>query len=446
MRQFGLILILVFSKLLCLAQADSKTHFFGDSLILIETIELRYDSDQYQLNPTMTAEISDFLDKQNTSTLFFDIHAYTDSDGSSSYNVALSKRRSQAIYDFLFDALIPAKQIITHSYGESLIEVPEKDEIEKASNRRAVISIFQDLAYVIYEGEIKTTAEKKLEDVKLRVIDEGVTKQYELGDSTKFAIPVPINRKVEIQFLAKDHFPVIKRMKLNKNSKPQALDIEIKAMEMDSAIDMEVLFVGGQSDILTESLPELEAIWMTLESNPNVCVELKGHINYPNKPTVRRGTDNFDLSIARALEVAQFLGDQGISHNRLLARGYGNSQMRYPKAVHSSQERKNRRVEVQVISCNKARLIADDALSEERLAFFKRRPTLSLLNTLPVIMKPYNEATLEADLSELEAEEKYFILEELKYIESIGKKPSSKLKYSDLLKNGKRRAKKDEKN
>ncbi len=79
--------------------------------------------------------------------LNLDISAFTDSRGSSKYNVALSKRRAYAVYNYLTKKGISKYRIVTHNFGEDKlinrcgdgIDCPEN---EHQQNRRAEFKIF----------------------------------------------------------------------------------------------------------------------------------------------------------------------------------------------------------------------------------------------------------------------------------------------------------------
>lgn len=69
------------------------------------------------------------------------IYGYTDDIGTQAYNLKLSKRRAQAVRDFLVEAGIPASIITTKGFGESDPRVPGNSEQARAANRRVEIGI-----------------------------------------------------------------------------------------------------------------------------------------------------------------------------------------------------------------------------------------------------------------------------------------------------------------
>ena len=66
---------------------------------------------------------------------------HTDSSGSSSYNQALSMRRSQAVKDGLASNGVPDSMVSTSGRGESELMVQTGDGVKEPQNRRATIDL-----------------------------------------------------------------------------------------------------------------------------------------------------------------------------------------------------------------------------------------------------------------------------------------------------------------
>lgn len=65
-----------------------------------------------------------------------ELQGYSDNIGSASYNIELSKKRSQAVKDFLIDKNVPADQIKTVAFGEGTPIASNESEKGRAQNRR----------------------------------------------------------------------------------------------------------------------------------------------------------------------------------------------------------------------------------------------------------------------------------------------------------------------
>jgi outer membrane protein OmpA-like peptidoglycan-associated protein len=101
-----------------------------------------------------------------------------------------------------------------------------------------------------------------------------------------------------------------------------------------------VNFKTASAELLEESYYVLEQVYNSLEAYPNVKIEIGGH-------TDDQGSDDYNLALSydRAKSVMDYLVMRGISANRIVARGYGESK---PMAPNTDAEgrAKNRRVEV----------------------------------------------------------------------------------------------------
>ena len=105
-----------------------------------------------------------------------------------------------------------------------------------------------------------------------------------------------------------------------------------------------VYFDSNKFNIKKQSLPALNLLFSTLKSNGKMKVEIAGHTDDAGDDK-----DNMLLSQKRADEVMKFLTDRGIAKDRILAKGYGETN---PVASNENEagKQKNRRTEVRVIT------------------------------------------------------------------------------------------------
>jgi outer membrane protein OmpA-like peptidoglycan-associated protein len=103
-------------------------------------------------------------------------------------------------------------------------------------------------------------------------------------------------------------------------------------------------FAGDRADILSSSLKDLEDLKNFLINNPNISVEVMGHVNGVGNKTKKHKK----LSTARAKAVYNYLIAYGIEKERLTYKGYGGDMMIYPEPMNEYQSQMNRRVEVRV--------------------------------------------------------------------------------------------------
>jgi outer membrane protein OmpA-like peptidoglycan-associated protein len=116
----------------------------------------------------------------------------------------------------------------------------------------------------------------------------------------------------------------------------------------EKAVLRDLFFVGNQAVLLPVSEPELPKILRFMQVNPEIRVEIAGHINHPGVSPDNLENWEWELSVNRAKLVYTYLLDHGVSADRMRFRGYGNSEMLFPKPTNETQMEKNRRVEIRV--------------------------------------------------------------------------------------------------
>lgn len=100
----------------------------------------------------------------------------------------------------------------------------------------------------------------------------------------------------------------------------------------------------AKSDIRPDAALELDKLVKILKDNPNIRIELSSHTDS------RSGDDyNLALSQVRAQSAVDYLVSQGIAADRLVAKGYGETQLRIQNAQTEEEHQANRRTEFKVI-------------------------------------------------------------------------------------------------
>jgi outer membrane protein OmpA-like peptidoglycan-associated protein len=111
-------------------------------------------------------------------------------------------------------------------------------------------------------------------------------------------------------------------------------------------------FEGGRHIMLQRSMPILNELLEAMQQNPNLKIEIHGHVCCT--ATYLDGRDNdlgtFDLSWQRAKVVYQFLIDKNVNADRMSFKGFGASQKLYPEERDAFEQEENRRVEIKIIS------------------------------------------------------------------------------------------------
>jgi outer membrane protein OmpA-like peptidoglycan-associated protein len=121
-------------------------------------------------------------------------------------------------------------------------------------------------------------------------------------------------------------------------------DLYMVPIEVGATVRLNnIFFETGKDELKNESFAELKRVVDFLNQNPTVKIELSGHTdNVGNKDF------NKSLSQKRADKVMAYLSAQGVSKDRLVAKGYG---MEKPVADNATEEGKamNRRVEFTIL-------------------------------------------------------------------------------------------------
>jgi chemotaxis protein MotB len=108
-----------------------------------------------------------------------------------------------------------------------------------------------------------------------------------------------------------------------------------------------ITFYVGEADLIEDYLPALQRVAGFIADRPAYGVRVSGHTD--NSPIqTARFPSNWELSLARAMNVARFLTANGVAPQRLAVEGYGEYR---PVAANdtAAQRRANRRVEIALV-------------------------------------------------------------------------------------------------
>ena len=354
------ILLLFFIALNAFAQSEYK----GAETIF--SSEVYFDFGKHNLRPdadSVLEGIKNFISgKEN---LKIEITAHTDSIGSLEDNMALSQRRSKAVKIALMKMGIPVNVLTILDFGETKPVATNSTDSGRQSNRRATIEIVKwesksamptmpkkvpktETKMTLLEGIVKDATSGKT--LKSMVVIRG--KEFRdtiYTDSTGyFKKELPVGIVVGIDAYADCHFFSSKMTK--SQPEPVYVEMSLPPIQKGRSLDLNNLyFVGNKPVLLAKSKPELPKILRFMESNPDMKIEVAGHINLPGRPRVKKNTWHYELSQLRAKVVFDYLIANGISEERISYKGYGNWEMRFPKAKSEKEQALNRRVEMRVL-------------------------------------------------------------------------------------------------
>lgn len=156
-------------------------------------------------------------------------------------------------------------------------------------------------------------------------------------------------KELEVQKTSKTYENLLDSMK-GEISKGQVTISELKGKLTVNLVDS-VLFDSGKAEVKPEGLMVLQKVIDILKGLKDKAIRIEGHTD--NVPIVgaltRRYPTNWELSAARAINVARYLQQQGIDPTLLAAVAYGEFK---PVAANDSDEgrAKNRRIEIVLVA------------------------------------------------------------------------------------------------
>jgi len=156
-------------------------------------------------------------------------------------------------------------------------------------------------------------------------------------------------KELEVQKTSKTYENLLDSMK-GEISKGQVTISELKGKLTVNLVDS-VLFDSGKAEVKPEGLLVLQKVIDILKGIKDKAIRIEGHTD--NVPIVgaltRRYPTNWELSAARAINVARYLQQQGIDPTLLGAVAYGEFK---PVAANDSDEgrAKNRRIEIVLVA------------------------------------------------------------------------------------------------
>jgi outer membrane protein OmpA-like peptidoglycan-associated protein len=244
-----------------------------------------FDVDEFILTTEAKKVLDEILPAIQNKNL--EITGYTDSTGSVAYNLALSKKRAQSVSDYLVSKGINSKNMKPLLSEGETTSAPSLDQ-----NRRVSIGVFN-----------------------VNVI--------------------PPDTKEE-------HI-----------SKTQ--DGELNQETMDNVVVGDILniggleFHGGRHLLKSYSLPILDKLTNVLLDNPDVKIEIQGHICcQPGGDGLDTDTGTRNLSENRAEVIYLELIKRGISKDRLTYKGYG-AFRKLEEEINPEAMQRNRRVSILII-------------------------------------------------------------------------------------------------
>lgn len=169
-------------------------------------------------------------------------------------------------------------------------------------------------------------------------------------DAVNFIVEVSETGKMQVVGYAPGYLFEYVDYFVPKQIESKTITVLLKPLKEGEKVNLNnIEFVGNKAEFLPSSYSSLKTLLSFMQDNPNIQVEIGGHVNGPGDPNKRWFRV---LSRRRAKAVKSYLIEKGISKKQLKHFGYGNKEMIYPYPKNDTQSSANRRVEVKVLKIN----------------------------------------------------------------------------------------------
>ncbi|MGB5986864.1 MAG: flagellar motor protein MotB, partial [Desulfobacterales bacterium] len=127
----------------------------------------------------------------------------------------------------------------------------------------------------------------------------------------------------------------------------QAFAVRWEARRPVIVLGEQITFNEGTAELLTPFMPVLGTIAQRLAEHPDYQIEVAGHTDDTPIHTSQYPS-NWELSAARAVNVARFLIERGVNPQRVSFEGFAEFQPLAPNTT-AAQRQRNRRVEISLL-------------------------------------------------------------------------------------------------
>ncbi|MBL7799883.1 MAG: OmpA family protein [Chitinophagales bacterium] len=160
----------------------------------------------------------------------------------------------------------------------------------------------------------------------------------------KFAILLPVGQKYKVKYKAVTIVESNLEVDLPARGQPYAMTYTITVTPPRTFTLDDVLFDTGKSTLRPESNNELNELAEYMLAKKKLVIEIAGHTDNVGAPET-----NLKLSENRAITVKTYLEKKGVVPERIIAKGYGDTEPVEDNNTAAGRQ-KNRRTEVRIVS------------------------------------------------------------------------------------------------
>ena len=341
MKALSIIIVL----LTCCASALQAQPQFRDSVEIHKTDTVYFGFGQADLMPQTISALDGFYQNRKPGLELY-LEGHTDAVGSAAANDRLSRERAENVANYLRGLGWAADSIRIMSFGESKLAVSTQHKEER--NRRVFLRSGIPQQYRLFRG-------RAVDSLGIPLPASVIAHGRYLSDSTVtdqdgyFDLWLPVDQTVGLNIYAKGYLFFSQYFKIDGTEEQEDFSITLQAAKPGARMDVpDLFFVGNSTELLPQGKKALERLYYFLQFDPDIRVELAGHVNH-RLPFQQRGTFSYKLSEGRAKYIMGQMVLRGIHPDRMVAKWYSNHEMRYPNPKNQLQQIANRRVEIRVL-------------------------------------------------------------------------------------------------
>jgi len=186
------------------------------------------------------------------------------------------------------------------------------------------------------------------EPVEANLIISGVNQDNSLFMGTDFIFGATSAKALHVESNTHGYFIYVRDIQMERDMDTDTeIVLELEKLAPGKKLQLEdIKFEPDGDEFLPISLSALKRLLDFLALNETVRIEIQGHVNDPGNKNPKH---SMMLSENRAKAVKKWLKDNGIDESRLVATGYGATQMIYEKPRNIEEEEANRRVTIMII-------------------------------------------------------------------------------------------------
>jgi len=327
-----------------------------DSLYIRSTVNVFFQTGSADLDADARSRLDSFLARlpNEANWAFLNIEAHTDSIGNSTNNERLAASRAESVRRYLGEKGVAPARIRAKAYGERKPDAHNDTEAGRQRNRRAAVELWSGKPMATLSGYIRDAETGKGLETTVFFSTQTRSDSTQTDTAGFYSVRLPKDSIVRVDAVAEGYFfesymtKVFGSPELYKKYKKDTNIALAPAKAGEKAVLRDLFYVGNKAVLLPVSEPELPKILRFMQVNPEIRVEIAGHINHPGLSPDNLENWEWELSVNRAKLVYTYLLDHGVSAKRMRFRGYGNAEMLFPNPVNEAQMEKNRRVEIRV--------------------------------------------------------------------------------------------------